>query len=169
MLLRGDIINDAVVSVAEVGAGSSCREPACTCREPASAAVKLPAAAVKSPALGPACNAWLHRLRPTDSARAHTVLDRSPCRRLPPPLLGDHGQARTLLQLVRAFYTDPSAHRLVYTFNHEPEKFNFDALLAELGLSPEGQRGSSGGSSGSGSSSGSSGSRSGSSSGGGTA
>jgi hypothetical protein len=42
-------------------------------------------------------------------------------------------QGRTLLQLARAFYTDPAAHRLVYKFNHAPEQFSFDELLAELG------------------------------------
>ncbi|GBF97933.1 ATP synthase F1 complex assembly factor [Raphidocelis subcapitata] len=47
-------------------------------------------------------------------------------------------EGRTLLQLVRAFYLDPSAHRLVYQFNHEPEEFSFDALLAELGHAPVG-------------------------------
>lgn len=63
-------------------------------------------------------------------------------------------EARTLLQLARAFYTDPGAHRFVYAFNHEPEKFSFDALLAELGLLKSGQGGNksaSGGESGGGS------------------
>ncbi|KIZ05677.1 ATP synthase F1 complex assembly factor 1 [Monoraphidium neglectum] len=64
-------------------------------------------------------------------------------------------EARTLLQLARAFYTEPEAHRLVYQFNHQPDKFSFDALLAELGhkagaaASPSGSGGGSGSSGGS--------------------
>ncbi|KAI8477000.1 MAG: ATP11 protein-domain-containing protein [Monoraphidium minutum] len=59
-------------------------------------------------------------------------------------------EARTLLQLVRAFYTDPEAYRLVYQFNHEQERFSFDALLAQLGHVGGGGGGSGGGSGGSG-------------------
>jgi len=57
----------------------------------------------------------------------------------PQTTLRPNQQGRTLLQLVRAFYTDPAAHRLVYKFNHEPKNFHFEDLLAELGhTSPAG-------------------------------
>jgi hypothetical protein len=63
-------------------------------------------------------------------------------------------EARTLLQLVRAFYTDPAAHRLVYKFNHESDKFDFNELLAQLGHRPQGSgAGAGGGADGAGSSS----------------
>ena len=53
-------------------------------------------------------------------------------------------KGRTLLELARAFYTDPAAHRLVYAFNHAPDAFDFDELLRELGLLPS-QQGEGGG------------------------
>lgn len=55
----------------------------------------------------------------------------------------------------RRLSPDPEAHRLVYQFNHQPDKFSFDALLAELGhkagaaASPSGSGGGSGSSGGS--------------------
>jgi hypothetical protein len=83
------------------------------------------------------------RCFPSAPAAAATKILRcvahTPTPRLPPltagcgPAILRPSQGRTLLQLARAFYTDPSAHRLVYRFNHEPEKFDFDQLLAELG------------------------------------
>lgn len=67
-------------------------------------------------------------------------------------------EARTLLQLARAFYTDPGAHRHVYRFNHEPDAFSFDELLAELGVAADRKSdGGGGGVSGSGAGSGGSG------------
>ena len=44
-----------------------------------------------------------------------------------------HAQARTLMELVRAFYSDPAAHQWVYRFNHQQEAFSFEELLRQLG------------------------------------
>lgn len=42
------------------------------------------------------------------------------------------------MELVRAFYTDPQAHQMVYAFNHQPDKFDFKQLLLELGMTTAG-------------------------------
>ena len=43
-------------------------------------------------------------------------------------------QARTLMTLMYAFYTDPVSFLHVHNFNHSPEEFSFEAMLAELGI-----------------------------------
>ena len=59
-------------------------------------------------------------------------------------------QGRTLLQLVRAFYSDPGAHQFVYRFNHEQHKFDFNELLRMLGHGKPAAGGGGGGGSGAG-------------------
>lgn len=47
-------------------------------------------------------------------------------------------EARTVLELTRALYLDTHAHHsLVYTFNHDPGRFDFTALCELLGV-PQG-------------------------------
>lgn len=43
-------------------------------------------------------------------------------------------QARTLVELARAFYRDPAAYQMVYAFNHNPQQFDFQQLCKELGV-----------------------------------
>jgi hypothetical protein len=43
-------------------------------------------------------------------------------------------QARTCMELIRAFYTDPESYQTVYQFNHDQSKFSFEQLLHTLGL-----------------------------------
>lgn len=45
-------------------------------------------------------------------------------------------QGRTLMELMRAFYTDPESYQLVYQFNHRPQEFDFGNLLLQLGHQP---------------------------------
>ncbi len=45
-------------------------------------------------------------------------------------------QARTVLELLRALYTDGEDYKMVLDFNHQPEAFSFDALLAKMGIKP---------------------------------
>lgn len=44
----------------------------------------------------------------------------------------DH-QARTLMELTKAFYTVPRDYEWVHRFNHSPSTFDFDSLLKKLG------------------------------------
>jgi ATP synthase F1 complex assembly factor 1/histone-lysine N-methyltransferase SETD2 len=48
--------------------------------------------------------------------------------------VASRAEARTVLELARAFYTDGEMHRLAYTFNHEQQAFDFNELLRALGL-----------------------------------
>jgi hypothetical protein len=43
-------------------------------------------------------------------------------------------QARTLLELSRAFYTDGDDYKMVLDFNHNSTAFDFDALVRKLGI-----------------------------------
>jgi ATP synthase F1 complex assembly factor 1/histone-lysine N-methyltransferase SETD2 len=43
-------------------------------------------------------------------------------------------EARTVLELARAFYTDSDMHQLAYRFNHDQQGFDFAELLRALGL-----------------------------------
>ncbi|GIL71832.1 hypothetical protein Vretimale_693 [Volvox reticuliferus] len=43
-------------------------------------------------------------------------------------------EARTIMELIRAFYTSPEDYPLVRTFNHKPAQFNFGALLQKLNI-----------------------------------
>ncbi|GIL45820.1 hypothetical protein Vafri_2970 [Volvox africanus] len=43
-------------------------------------------------------------------------------------------EARTVMELIRAFYTSPDDYPLVHTFNHKPAQFNFGALLQKLNV-----------------------------------
>jgi len=43
-------------------------------------------------------------------------------------------QARAVLELLRAYYTDNEDYKAVLDFNHNPMRFDFDALLAKSGL-----------------------------------
>eukprot|EP00878_Enallax_costatus_P028548 GHUV01030840.1.p1 GENE.GHUV01030840.1~~GHUV01030840.1.p1 ORF type:complete len:142 (+),score=33.30 GHUV01030840.1:263-688(+) len=54
------------------------------------------------------------------------------------PRVVSPSEGRTVMELVRAFYTDPQAHQLVYAFNHRPDEFDFKTLLRELGMTPAG-------------------------------
>lgn len=47
---------------------------------------------------------------------------------LPPP---PRAQARTVLELLRAFYSDDEDYKAVHEFNHNPSQFDFQALLAK--------------------------------------
>lgn len=38
------------------------------------------------------------------------------------------------MALSHAFFTDPESFELVKTFNHKPQDFDFDRLLAKLGF-----------------------------------
>ncbi len=50
-----------------------------------------------------------------------------------------HGaQARTLMALTHAFYSDSQSFLRVHEFNNEPEKFRYDQLLAALGHNAHG-------------------------------
>jgi len=42
------------------------------------------------------------------------------------------GEARTVLQLLRAFYTDADDYKMVLEFNHHPKLFDWDKLLKKL-------------------------------------
>ncbi len=46
-------------------------------------------------------------------------------------------QARTLMTLTYAFYTDPVSFLHVHKFNHSPAEFNFAEMARELGLESE--------------------------------
>lgn len=43
-------------------------------------------------------------------------------------------QARTLMTLTYAFYTDPVSFLHVHNFNHSPAEFNFAEMAKELGI-----------------------------------
>ncbi len=43
-------------------------------------------------------------------------------------------QARTLMTLTYAFYTDPVSFLHVHKFNHSPNEFNFAEMAKELGI-----------------------------------
>ena len=43
-------------------------------------------------------------------------------------------QARTLMTLTYAFYSDPVSFLHVHNFNHSPADFNFAELAKELGI-----------------------------------
>lgn len=43
-------------------------------------------------------------------------------------------QARTLMTLTYAFYSDPVSFLHVHNFNHSPAEFNFAELAKELGI-----------------------------------
>lgn len=43
-------------------------------------------------------------------------------------------QARTLMTLTYAFYSDPVSFLHVHNFNHSPAEFNFADLAKELGI-----------------------------------
>jgi len=47
-------------------------------------------------------------------------------------------QARTLMALMHAFYSDPQSFLRVNEFNHEPHKFRYEDLLRELGHTTDG-------------------------------
>lgn len=51
------------------------------------------------------------------------------------PELINTAEARTVMELTRALYTDPSSYQMVYQFNHAPDKFDFGLLLQQLGIS----------------------------------
>jgi hypothetical protein len=51
--------------------------------------------------------------------------------------VASRAEARTVLELARAFYTDGEMHRLAYRFNHDQKGFDFAELLRALGF-PEG-------------------------------
>lgn len=38
------------------------------------------------------------------------------------------------MTLMYAYYTDPVSFLHVHNFNHSPEEFSFEAMLAELGI-----------------------------------
>ncbi|EFJ52358.1 hypothetical protein VOLCADRAFT_86712 [Volvox carteri f. nagariensis] len=42
--------------------------------------------------------------------------------------------ARTVTELLRAFYISSEDYQLVHTFNHQPAKFDFGALLRKLNI-----------------------------------
>ncbi|KAG2501294.1 hypothetical protein HYH03_001094 [Edaphochlamys debaryana] len=46
-------------------------------------------------------------------------------------------QARTIMEVTRAFYVSDEDYPLVHTFNHRPAAFRFDLLLGKLGLPAE--------------------------------
>eukprot|EP00775_Hariotina_reticulata_P006216 gene6216-6452_t len=48
------------------------------------------------------------------------------------PKLISKAEGRTVMELTRAFYTDPTSYQLVYAFNHQPDSFDFQRLLYEL-------------------------------------
>ena len=39
-----------------------------------------------------------------------------------------------VLELLRAYYTDDEDYKLVFDFNHNPLRFDFNALLAKSGI-----------------------------------
>lgn len=45
-----------------------------------------------------------------------------------------HMQARTALELTRAFYCGDEDYALVHTFNKKPASFDFGAVLRKLNL-----------------------------------
>lgn len=53
-------------------------------------------------------------------------------RSLPPPLIL---QASTMLELLRAFYSDDEDYQSVLDFNHQPSRFDFDRLLEKTRVS----------------------------------
>lgn len=42
-------------------------------------------------------------------------------------------QARTLMVLAHAFYTDPMNYQHVHNFNHDPDRFDYKEILQQLG------------------------------------
>lgn len=50
-------------------------------------------------------------------------------------LMSLSSQARTLMALTHAFYSDPRSFLKVHEFNHEPQRFNYAELLRDLGHS----------------------------------
>ncbi|MEW5302752.1 MAG: hypothetical protein WDW36_005501 [Sanguina aurantia] len=42
-------------------------------------------------------------------------------------------EANTMVQLLRAFYTDDKDHEMVHAFNHNQDAFSFEALMQKLG------------------------------------
>jgi len=59
------------------------------------------------------------------------VLARADC--ISPHLISP-AEARTLMTLTYAFYTDPVSYLHVHKFNHSPAEFNFAELAKELGI-----------------------------------
>lgn len=55
------------------------------------------------------------------------------------PGLINAAEGRTLLELARAFYSDAAAYQMVFAFNHQPDKFDFQQLCRELGVSTAGR------------------------------
>ncbi|KAF6264976.1 ATP11 protein-domain-containing protein [Scenedesmus sp. NREL 46B-D3] len=51
------------------------------------------------------------------------------------PELVNTAEARTVMELTRALYTDASSYQMVYKFNHAPDTFDFGLLLQQLGIS----------------------------------
>ncbi|KAF5828377.1 assembly factor 1 for F1 component of mitochondrial ATP synthase [Dunaliella salina] len=45
-------------------------------------------------------------------------------------------EARAVLELLRAYYTDHEDYKAVFDFNHNPMRFDFNALLSKSGLKP---------------------------------
>jgi hypothetical protein len=48
--------------------------------------------------------------------------------------VASRAEARTVLELARAFYADGDMHRMAYAFNHDQGAFDFAQLLRALGL-----------------------------------
>lgn len=69
--------------------------------------------------------------------RAWTAADPLTCSLLLPCCASLQG--RTLLELARAFYSDAAAYQMVFAFNHQPDKFDFQQLCRELGISTAGR------------------------------